>query len=314
MLPVLFSLGPLSISSFGFFLSLSFISAAFVCWRLAKVYDVNEEKIIDLVILTFFGGLIGARIQYVLLNLSSFSEFEKIFLVNRFPGLSFWGGLIGGALALIFFARRLKLNFWQIADFAGVAIILALAFGDLGCFFGGCSYGVVSNSPIAVKVVGLVGKRFPVSLIESLILFLAFSYLLKQATKFHFNGKIIALSLLVLGVVKFSLEYFRGDAQVFRFFPVLLQSQIGGLALIICGLVIFYRRSKRHLKADFASIISIITNNKRRELALVRLQKSCYNHTTNLKIRLGKSSAGLKSLPKFLRRKLNVKPTPTKLG
>src|SRR3989344_3155359 len=68
MLPVLFSLGPLAISSFGLFLALSFLYSTFLVWRLSRAWDLDEEKVLDFCLLIFLGGLIGARILYALFN------------------------------------------------------------------------------------------------------------------------------------------------------------------------------------------------------------------------------------------------------
>lgn len=314
MHPVLISIGSLSISSFGFLLMLGFISATFVAWRLAKTYDLNEEKVLDLVILTFLGGLLGARIYFVATHWDIFGDFGKAILLNRYPGLSFWGGLLGGVLALKLFISRTKLNFWQVADFTGVGLMLGLVFGDMGCFLGGCGYGINSNLPIATSVVGLVGKRFPVSAVESFLLLLAFFYLWRQAVRFHFGGKIISLSLIILALVKFSMEYFRGDSQAIPYIAGFYWGQLWAGLLLVSGAVVFYHRSKRSFKGDMKGILYIVTSSRKRELTLSKLSKSWYNHKVGLRLRLKTVFSKLHSLPKTARRKLNVKPTPTKLS
>src|SRR3989304_7271997 len=108
MFPVLLKVVPVSVSSFGFFLSLGFLSAVFIAWRLAKVYDLKEGKILDLCLLTFFGGLIFARVYFAILNWDLFGDLGKVILLNRYPGLSFWGGFFGGVLTLKLFTLRLK--------------------------------------------------------------------------------------------------------------------------------------------------------------------------------------------------------------
>src|SRR3989338_8938243 len=105
---------------FFFFLVAALFAASFVIWRLTKVYDFDGEQVIDIILLTFFGALIFARIYFIVTHPSLFEEngFLKMILINRYPGLSFWGGFIGGMISLIFVVRNFKLNFWQIADFA----------------------------------------------------------------------------------------------------------------------------------------------------------------------------------------------------
>lgn len=308
MYPVLFHFGPFTVSSFGFFLSLAVLFAIFVSWRLAKAYDLNEEKVIDLSIFTFLGGIVSARIFFIIFNWSffGFDNLSKFFLINLYPGFSFWGGLIGGIFVLWFFSKRFKLVFWQITDFAAVSFLLGLAVADIGCFLGGCFIGAPSNSFLALPVVGIIGKRLPISLLESLFLFLIFFYLFKQVIKFHFAGKILAFSLIYLGLVKFVIQFFRASQVKEN-----LISYILSLGLIFLGIIVFYLRSKRNVIEDVRNLVYTPFSPKKRQVVVSSLQKTWYNKQVSWKIKLNKVKKILGSFPKVLKRRLNVKSTPT---
>ncbi len=307
MFPVLLSFGPIVLSTAGFFIALGFLSAVFIAWRLAKVYDIKEEKIFDLSIAVFAGGLVVSRLVAVVLNLEAYQSLEKILYFHKYPGLSFWGAFAGGTLALWLFSRIFKLPLWQVADFAAVGALLALALGNLGCFLGGCGYGVVSDLPIALPVVGVIGKRLPISLIEGLILLFIFFRLYKQVIKFHFAGKILAKFLIILGLVKFLTEFYRGDGAFI--FPNLwiTYGHILSLAVFGAGLVAFYAKSKRSIFKDAEGLLDIFSSAKKREVLLSSVKKSWYNHRTAWKIAFNKSFRIFRKV----RRKLNVRPTPT---
>lgn len=324
MKPIITSIGTVPISSFGLFLLLAVMAALFIVWRLAKVYDLDEEKIFDLTLLSFFGGLLGARLFFVFFNNQYFESFEKIILINRFPGLSFWGGLLGGAITLRVFTLRTRYNFWQIADFAAVGLLIGMVIGNIGCFLGGCGYGIPSNSSISAPVVGLLGKRLPISAIESLILLIIFFKMWGQVIRFHFPGKIISLTLLYIGIEKFITEYFRGDARVITNGFWASFGHLFSLILILSGIATFYTQSKRNLAEDLKDILLIFSSGKRRREILLILKKSCYNRWVDLKIRISKMVGVLGSITnlpqiisskvaKVLRKKLNVKSTPTDL-
>ncbi len=297
MLPVLFSIGPLSISSFGLFLALAFLYGTYLVWRLARAWDLPEEKILDLVILSFFGGLIGARLFFVALNFDYFLPvLYKTLLITKYPGLSFWGGFLGGWLTLFYFCRRFKLNFWQIADLASIGFLAGLILGDIGCFLGGCSVGKMSNLFLATGVVGQIGNRLPISLIEAIIFaFILFS-LWPKAIRFHFNGKILSLSLILIGLVKLSTEFFRA--------PVSGIGSFGGFILsavtLILGIYIFYNLSKRSFVSDLTSLKS----SSRRKALLDGLSKQWYNQKIIWSLRIKKIN-----FTKILRR-ARVKLTP----
>lgn len=298
MLPVLFSIGPIPISSFGLFLSLGFIYGSFLVWRLARAWGLNEEKILDLIILTFFGGLLGARIFFVTLNFDFFKiDLFKILLITKYPGINFWGGFLGGWLTLFIFARRLKFNFYQVADLAAVGFMGGLILGDIGCFLGGCSIGGLSNLVFATPVVGIVGKRFPAQILEAVLLGLLLLKMWPQASHFHIHGKILSLILIFLGAIKFITEFFLASHQGGYFLS---------LTTFSLGIFIFYQITKRSFRRDLILVslvlASLFTSGHYWKIILVALRKSWYN----LKISW---SWKLKALAKFLRR-ARVKPTP----
>ncbi|TSC66307.1 MAG: Uncharacterized protein CEO21_217 [Microgenomates group bacterium Gr01-1014_80] len=298
MLPVLFSIGPITISSFGLFLSLGFIYGSFLVWRLARAWELSEEKALDLIILTFFGGLIGARLFFVALNFEFFAnDLFKIFLATKYPGLSFWGGFLGGWLTLFIFARRLKFNFLQIADLAAVGFLGGLILADIGCFLGGCGVGKVSNAFFAVPIVGLVGKRFPVQIFEAVITGLILLRIWPAATHFHNFGKVVSLSLISLGLVKLVTEYFRAAHQGGYFLS---------LAMFALGMVMYYSSSNKSPVADakslFRFILGFFIGTKSWNLVLEGLKKNWYNFRISFNWKLKKSF-------KVLRR-ARVKPTP----
>lgn len=314
MYPVLLSIGPLSVSSFGFFLALAFLFTVFISWRIAKVFDINEEKIFDLAIFTFLGGIIGARIYFVIFNLALFDDLGKMILINRYPGLSFWGGIIGGASALWYFSGRFKLNFWQVADFAVVGLIAGQIFGDIGCFLGGCSYGMVSSSFLATPIVGLLGKRFPITLIEAGLLLITFYYLWGQVVRFHFSGKIVAVYFMILGIIKFITEFYRGDSKVVVSSLWISHGHVWAVLFFITGLIIFYTQSKRNVFADIINLFRLISSPSGWRPLLSSLKRNCYNLLTAWKRKMGKISSFFQSGSKKLKRRLNVKSTPTNIG
>jgi len=207
MIPVLFSIDSISISSFGVFLALGFLLGVLLVWRLARAWDLDEEKVLDLTLMTFVGGLIGARVYFAFEHWQTFiSDPLKLILVMKYPGLSFWGGFLGGWLTLHILARRLKMDFWQVADIAAVGLLGGLILSDVGCFLGGCSVGVTSKAFFAFPMVGLIGKRWPVQAIEALLLTFTLVKIWSQATHFHQRGKIVSLTLMALGLIKLILE------------------------------------------------------------------------------------------------------------
>ncbi len=302
MLPVLLTVGGVPISSFGFFLLMAVLAAAYFIWRIIRVYDFDEEKIIDLVLLTFLGGIVGARIYFWIFHQTELNDPLKIIMVNRYPGLSFWGALLGGIIFLRVFSRRFKLNFWQVSDYAVVGLFIGISISSIGCLLGSCSYGEVYSGFFGVNQTGLIGKRFPVQLMESLLFLLGFLYLWKSALKFHSIGQIASSGLILLGIFKFFLEFLRGDSQMLTY--GLRLGTVWAIILFLYGVILNYRINKRSPKEDLIFIMSIFTAPSSRKLLIGKVNKSWYNFRVNFKIALFKWRKTIFKL-------LKVKSNPT---
>ncbi len=319
MFPVLFSFGSYSVTTFGLFLVLAFLASSFTIWRLCRFYDIDEEKTTNLVILTFFGGFIGARVYVIVTNWNFYNTFYKAILFTKYPGLSFWGGLLGGFITFLLLSKRSKLNFWQIADFASVGVLLGMILGEIGCFFGGCEYGVESNLPFSTSVVGLLGKRLPISLFEALAFFLVYLILWRMIVRFHFAGKIVAYFFIFLGVIKFITGFFRGDTTLINISYRSLHlgnnwftyGQLFALITFFYGWIIFYRQGKRNFINDISWIWLVFISPKARRTLTLNLRKICYNYWVSWRLKLAGGIFLIKKSPKVVKRRLNVASTPT---
>ncbi len=275
----------------------------FLVWRLARAWDLDEEKILDLTLLTVFGAIVGARVYFAIENLPIFITSPlNLLLINKVTGLSFWGGILGGWLTLYYFARRKRLDFWQLADIAFVGILGGMVLSDFGCFLGGCNIGTPTNSIFGISIVGALGKRWPVQLIEAVLLTLGLLKIWSKATHFHQRGKIAALGFLYVGIITLILDPLRQDHSGRMFSPV----------FILLGLTIYYRVTKQnpliHLKLLRRFLVQLTVDPETRKRVLQNLSKSWYNQKTIIgwKLRsLKKNSGGIK---KLLRR-INVKFT-----
>lgn len=295
MLPVLFSIGKIPVSSYGVFLAFGFIVGVFLIWRLSRAWDLEEESILDFTLLTFLGGLVGARIYYVIENIRFFVPFIfRIVLINKYPGFSFWGAILGGWLTISYLARSRKVDFWQIADIASIGFLGSLVLADLGCFLGGCDIGIKSNLFFSVKMVGILGNRFPTQVLEAILLLWALLNVWSKATHFHPSGKIVSLTLIYIGLIKFSLEPLRQYHNEGVFLS---------LVLIALGVTILYKVIRRRLISDLRLLarlfIGFFISKDIRNYLLDRFKKYWYNQKTVISWRF-------RNFKKLLRR-FNVK-------
>ncbi len=291
MFPVFFSIGKISIFSFGIFLSLSFLLGIFLVWRLSRAWDLDEERVLDLTLLSLLAGLVASRIYFAAGHLPIFLEHHlAILTINKYPGFSFWGGVFGGILTLFLLVGRKKDNFLQALDIASVGVTGALILSNLGCFLGGCNIGITSNLFFAINMMGVLGKRFPVQALEALLLSLALSKIWSMATHFHQRGKIFSLSLIYIATIKLLMEPLKQSHDEGILFSALL---------FTIGVYTFYKVTKRKLLSDLIKPVQFLyklpTDPATRKNTLDTFKKYWYNRKVVF-------SWNLRNFKKILRR------------
>jgi len=145
MIPELFHLGPVSISPFGPAMVAAFLLAwAQLRWGL-KQYDLLDEENASAILLAAgVGGIVGAKVYYALLYMDWRLLFDR-------SGLVWYGGFIGGALAVLWTARRRGLPLLRLVDIATPAVAVGYGVGRIGCFLVGDDYGTATRLPWGVK-------------------------------------------------------------------------------------------------------------------------------------------------------------------
>lgn len=145
MLPILFTIGPIKIYTFGVFLVLALFWGSYLLWKLIRLTSFKEEDIFDSLFWVLAGGLFLGRLTYVLLNLKDFGfNFLKFILINGYPGISLYGAIAGGLLTLYLFCHFKKIKFSELIDYFIAPFVLALSLGKLGSFFSGNEVGYES--------------------------------------------------------------------------------------------------------------------------------------------------------------------------
>lgn len=191
-------------------------------------------------------SLVGARLLYIVLH-PQFASPEFIFM-PRIAGMTFYGSTIGAILAVFVWCRwRQKTRFMIVADVGAPIYFMGYSLVRIGCFFGGCCYGKVSDLPWAVVMVtaGDV-PRHPVQLYASALAMIGFFLLLWFRRVQPFVGFTTLSFFLYYGLLRFTTEFFREhDAAIY--WAGLTMAQVYSLLLAIFSvilIIIFYRREK----------------------------------------------------------------------
>ena len=284
MHPIFLSIGSFYIGTYGVMLALGLVAAvALAVWRANKV-GIAGDHILDISFWCIIAGFVGGRITYIALDLiSGRGEFlsNPIGMIFSREGFVFLGGLLTGVAMAVYLIRRKRLNGWLLADIILHSLALGHAFGRVGCFFAGCCYGKIVDPQgpfgfLAIRFPALstMGKTtypglafedhlgrglleasaerslpvWPTQLMESFGNLLIFALLFLVWRKKRFHGQVMVAYILLYGLLRFALEFLRGDAErgLFGWFSTSQWISLGGIAF---ALAIFpYLRKRQSLE------------------------------------------------------------------
>ena len=213
MHPILFKIGLVNVYAYGLMVAVGFCIASSFIYRRVNEFGLDRENILDLFLLVLIGGILGARLVYILSNLPYYlSRPLEIFNLSK-GGLVWYGGFAGGLLAALFYTRKQKIDFWNAADLAAPYIALAQSLGRVGCFLNGCCFGMQTKAPFAVIFPGDPSPRHPTQLYSSFALILIFIILRLWQDRRHFKGEIFIGYCLFYSSKRFLMEFLRGDSR-----------------------------------------------------------------------------------------------------
>ncbi len=209
-------------------------------------YDVVYSAVFSVI-----AGVVGSKLMFIAVSLKTIIEQDIPFMAILKGGFVFYGGLIGGAVGLFIYTYMYKLSTLKFFDLYALVLPLGHACGRVGCFFAGCCYGMpydglfshvytqsVGNTPLNVPLL-------PIQLIEAILLFLLFLILLAVYLKKEQNGLTTAVYLYAYSVIRFSLEFFRGDAERGILLGFSTSQIVSLLLIVVTTLCLTYKIIKR---------------------------------------------------------------------
>jgi len=251
MLPVIRIFGR-EIAMYGVFSLIGIVLGVYVATLRRKRYELEKIDVLFGACYAGIGGLIGAKLLYIITILPNIIQsIHKIinnpeFIVAIFTGgLVFYGGLIGAFIGFYIYCKKYNISFIKIIELYVPSIPLIHGFGRIGCFFAGCCYGVKYDGLLHVifhKSVAAPNDLplFPVQLLESLSNFIVFGILITYARKPRRAGNILGCYLIYYGIMRFILEFLRGDVVRGLIFGVSTSQWISVL-IVPVGVYLYYR-------------------------------------------------------------------------
>ena len=249
MLPTINIFG-FEVASYGLIIFIGIIIGGIIAIQyFSKFNNLKKDDVLFAILYAIIGVGIGAKLLYILTNIPFLIENYQTLdvwdtLVQMFKGgFVFYGGLLGGILGVYIYAKQFKIPFKSLLLTLLPVVPLIHAIGRIGCLCAGCCYGmeydgfgavVFHNSVLAPNNIPL----FPMQIVEAICNLIIFIILLCTYKKFLGTYKTLGLYLILYSIVRFILEFFRGDLIRGIYFS-LSTSQWISIILLIFGIAIF---------------------------------------------------------------------------
>lgn len=235
-------IGSFNLYWYGLLIAIGLVLAIVYVYFSYKYYGINRDKYFDCVIAGAIGGVLGARIYYVIFKWDYYSEHINEVINIRDGGVAIYGAIIGGLGAGLIVAAILKQKFLPILDLTLTGFLLGQAIGRWGNFVNQEAYGIETDSLFGMVSEGTNNVMVhPCFLYESIWCALGFVFLIIFNRRFQkYNGQITFLYLIWYGTERFIVEGLRTDSLYLPFSIGSYQprvSQVLSLFMVIFGIV-----------------------------------------------------------------------------
>ncbi|UCF41507.1 MAG: prolipoprotein diacylglyceryl transferase [Gemmatimonadota bacterium] len=258
--PFSFHIGPLAITGFGLMVMAGFMMAGWTMARDLRGRGLGDQYAWDIVVAAVIGGILGAKLYYWALYPSWHSLFSR-------SGLVWYGGLIGGAAAVIFNGWRLKVPLRITLNIATPGLAVGYALGRVGCFLVQDDYGVPTSLPWGMKfpeglppsTAGNLARWgievppdaspfevlavHPTQLYETAAMLIVFAVLWRLRHSPHALGWLFGVYLVLYGAERFLVEFIRAKDD--RFFGGFTLAQLVSFAAVALGVYLAMKWWKR---------------------------------------------------------------------
>ncbi|HZP22256.1 MAG TPA: prolipoprotein diacylglyceryl transferase [Terriglobales bacterium] len=251
MFPRLFHLGSFNLPTYGFMAALGLIFGLMLIVKLGREQGLDPDKLWNLGIIAILSGIIGAKLLYFVTDADAR---QNIFSLATLQAGGVWsGGVVLALIMCIWYMRRNRLPVLRTCDVFAPGIALGHAFGRVGCFAAGCCYGRETHVPWAVtfhnqlahEIVGtpLGIPLHPTQLYEMVLELCNAAFLVWLIRRKSFEGEIIGTYMIIYGIGRFFIEFFRGDPGRGVFLGWMSGTQAIAIGLVIFGGLLWMRRA-----------------------------------------------------------------------
>ena len=255
MHPILFEFGGFTIYSYGVLLAAAYLLGLQFALIRARSRGLDRERVMDLGIWIIISALVGAKLLLLVVDYRPFLANPRTIVDLLRSGGVFYGGLIAAVTVALAYIWRHRMPMWTTTDVFAPGIALGHVVGRLGCLLAGCCFGRPTSVPWAISfhdpnAFATSGTPLGVSLhptqlyeagAEALILVFLLAF---ERRGRPFPGRTFWSYMLLYGVSRFVIEFYRGDPRG-TVFDALSTSQFVSVILVPLSVVMLVLLSRR---------------------------------------------------------------------
>ncbi len=239
------------IAYYGIIIGIGMLVALAIVFREAKITGQDQDVYVDFAIVTLLFAIVGARLYYVIFSFDNYKDNLIDIFKIREGGLAIYGGIIGGAIAIIMMCFIKKKNFFKMADSAVLGLVVGQAIGRWGNFVNREAYGGNTNSLFAMKIdlasSGISAQEgvdvingciqvHPTFLYESVWNIALFAVMMLFRKKKKYHGQVMLWYLCGYGIGRTIIEGMRTDQLLFMNTNIAV-SQVLSLVLAVSSAI-----------------------------------------------------------------------------
>jgi len=255
MHPILFEFGGFTIYSYGVLLAAAYLLGLQFALIRARSRGLDRERVMDLGIWIIISALVGAKLLLLVVDYRPFLANPRTIVDLLRSGGVFYGGLIAAVTVALVYIWRHRMPMWTTTDVFAPGIALGHVVGRLGCLLAGCCFGRPTSVPWAISfhdpnAFATSGTPLGVSLHPTQLyeagaeaLILAFLLAFERRGR-PFPGRTFWSYMLLYGVSRFIIEFYRGDPRG-TVFDALSTSQFVSVILVPLSVIMLVLLSRR---------------------------------------------------------------------
>ncbi len=240
----------ISIYSYGFMIAMGIFMAYFyTAFHAKKQFGWPYDKTQMMIVLIIIAAVVGGKVFIAFEDPAKYFGDPAQLFENFGSGFVFYGSLIFAIPTVYFYIKYYKVPALPMLDIIAGTTCVVHAFGRMGCFFGGCCYGVPTDSFVGMSFeagIGIADHLHPTQLYSVILISSIFMYLMYVKKRQEFDGQLFLTYLILYSIGRSVIEVFRGDEERgYVIDGILTNSQFISLLIFSTALYFYIKLKKR---------------------------------------------------------------------